>query len=139
MLQQFTFKGNRYCTNTIVKIHNKHRKQFGCYHHLKFTGINNKGKYEFCALHNCWDHFAMSEHELDMCIEEIAKSYTVHSFEYKPNVEAKDIDGIVPAWTWFVLALIASIMIAGMVNKILMPIAAFGIFTAWRLNKMKGE
>ena len=139
MLQHFVFKGNRYLTGTVVKIHDKKRKKFEYNAYLKFIKICDKQCYKFCALHNCWEIFTLTQSEIDMCVEKVVTPINLENVTFKSVTETHDIDGIVPAWTWFILALIASLLMAGMINKLLMPITAFSIFVIWRHNKIKGE
>lgn len=139
MMSYFNFKGNIYCSGTVVKIYDDKINKFNFSRYLKFSQFDeNENKYKFHYINNCFEKYSLSEDELKVYIESIVTAYAP-SLPKESNVESKDIDGIIPAWTWFVLALIGSLFIQGIANKILIQVIAICLFTAWRENKKKGE
>lgn len=139
MSKYFKFKGDIYCSDTVVKIYDNKKEKFGFSTYLNFVEfIETENKYYFCNLHNCWKEYSMTEEELELCIESIATAYGP-TLPGETNDESYDVDGIVPAWTWFILALVASLFVQGILNKILIQIVAISVFTIWRESKKKGE
>lgn len=139
MMSYFKFKGKTYYNGTVVKIYDDKINKFNFSRYLKFIQFNkDENKYKFHYINNCLEKYSLSEDELEIYIESIVTTY-MPILQEETNAESYDVDGIVPAWTWFVLALIASLFIQGILSKILVQIVALLVFTAWRESKKKGE
>ena len=140
MSNYFKFKGNLYSEGTIVKIYSDKQKKFGFNCCLKFYKFDREqNKYKFNSLYSCWDTYELSKEELGIYIESIERAYLPIASGKKTKVEPKYIDGIVTAWTWYILILFGSLFIKGIIVKILIQIIATYIFTTWRSKKMRGE
>ena len=98
----------------------------------------DENKYKFHYLNNCLEKYSLSEDELEIYIESIVTA-CVQSLPNEIKVEPKYIDGIVVAWTWYILIMFGSLFVKGIAIKILLQIVTTCFFVLWRKKKMRGE
>jgi hypothetical protein len=136
MYNYFIYKGKQYGEGTIVAINKYYEHIFGFKTHLVF--LRQKGdRFYFKSLYNS-DGYYLTQDNINEYVDQIAvpKSVVVpHSDKYK--IEAKYVDGIVEAWTWYLLIMFGGLFVKG--GTIFIWLAASYIFWSWRSKQMKGE
>lgn len=138
-MSSFNYKGNIYYSGTIIKIYNDKANKFNFNKYLQFSEFDNiKNKYKFYTLYDCWTIFYLSKEELEVYIESVINTQSSDDSDIV-ELKLKDIDNIVPVLTWFILILIGSLFINGIINKIFIQIIAVCFFTIWIKNKKKGR
>ena len=134
----FIFKDLPYYAGTIVEVDQKWKQNFRFNTVLKFIGYNkNEDTYCFITLHDNWTIYRLSNAQVSLYINRILKE-VVYKPDNNNDMDPKYIDGIVSAWTWYIIIMLFAFFVYGIVNKICIWIVATFIFFNWRHKKIKG-
>ena len=137
----FDFNDVRYGCGTIVKIYNEKTEQFNYCSNMIFKGYNynNDKLYHFGSLYDKWDNYCMTQSELQVYIEQIKNAnYLIEPQDNFKRIHPSNLDGIVAAWTWYILVMVFAIFVKGTGNIIIIWVIASYIFWTWRNKKMNG-
>ena len=131
----FMYGGVKYYTGTIIQVREDHRELFRYRSMVEFVKCDDIGMYCFSLLEGVWPLYKLSEEQLHACIEQV-----LHAKRDIPGqstkMEPKYIDGIVEAWTWYLLAMLAAPFVKGIGNVIVIWIFSSIVFFTWRNNKI---
>ena len=129
----FVYHGTKYYADTIVEVHENKREFFHYWSVVKFVRCDEAGLYCFSSLYDIWTLYKLSAAQIPAYISKILTP------ELSPPItdtkmDPKYIDGIVEAWTWYLLAMVAAPFIKD--YTIVVWIFASVVFFTWRNNKI---
>ena len=135
----FTYNGVRYYPGTIVELKEERKKDFGFCSYMKFSRYDDdSNKYCFTSLHDIWKQYFVFEDQIQICVNSILKTNLMPE-STNEKIEPKYIDGIVEAWTWYIIIMFFALFIKGIGNTILIWVLTSIIFFNWRYNKINGK
>lgn len=139
MKDYFVYNGVRYYVGTVIELKEECRKDFKCSSYLKFIKYDDdSNKCCFGYMDDIWHGHWVSKDRLPMYIQSIHKAELIPENTNK-TMEPKYIDGIVEAWTWYIIVMIFALLIKGASSTIILWIIASTIFFTWRYNKINGK
>lgn len=140
MKHYFKHNEKEYGIGTIIEIKKNKTYIYKFGTHLVFEGINDDGTYCFRALYDKLLRFDLSQDDLNSHINNITKGTAITDLsENNMIMNPNFIDGIVEAWTWYILIMCGAFFLNGFTNVIGLQVLASIIFWSWRAKKMKGE
>lgn len=140
MVQSFEYNGNVYYSGTVIKTQKTKfcQNMIGFSEYLVFEGIDINHNCRFRPLHNI-KTYTIPKEDLNKYIALIEKPITIDNINFAPVVETKHIDGIIPAYTWYILIMFGSIFLSGILSKILVMGISSAVFWSWKSKKKRGE
>lgn len=139
MRYYFNYKGKSYGLGSIIKIYDNKSKNYKFKTYFVFDDVISNNIYRFRALNDNLEYFNFTNEDLDACIEKVTREEPVINPNVNKNVSANYIDGIIEAWTWYILVMIGSFFLKGIGVIIGLQIFASIIFWYWRNKKMRGK
>ena len=131
----FLYNGIKYYVGTIIEVREDHRELFNYWSVVKFVKCDDAGMYYFSSLHDIWTLYTLSAGQLQLCIDKVLKAQL--DIPVQDNrMEPQYIDGIVEAWTWYLLAMFGAPFVKGIGNVIIIWVFASIVFFTWRNNKI---
>jgi hypothetical protein len=94
--------------------------------------------YCFVSLHDIWKQYKISSQQILLYVDYIAKGVLVAENSNK-TLDVKYVDGIVEAFTWYIIIMLCAIFIKGIFNVICVWVVASIIFLNWLRNKINGR
>ena len=134
----FIFNKNKYYTGTIIEIQNDKKEFFSFNKTLKFSRYDNYcNAYCFTSLHDIWTEYKIQAENIELYINKILVE--VKKDEDNCNkTNPQYIDGIIVAWSWYVILMFFSLCLSGVSTKILALIGTTVVFFNWRNKKING-
>ena len=135
----FIFDNVRYCHGSVIEIKEEYQKNFCFCARMRFLQYNPQTQlYYFVATNNPLNIYTIADEQLTIYIKKITYR-VVEQKNTELKLDPRYIEGIVSAWTWYILIMCFAIFIKGAHNVIILWIVATYIFFNWRNKKINGE